>query len=137
KTYTFNLRKGVKFHNGEEMVADDVVASMERWLEKSSITGNIFDGATWTAEDDHTVVLELETASALTLDTMASSKQSAAIMPKEIIDDAPAEGGEEYTGTGPYKFVEWKQYSYLKFERNEEYQALDMESDGLAGKKEA
>lgn len=137
KTYTFHLRQGVKFHNGEEMVAEDVIASMERWLEKSTITGNIFNGATWTAEDDYTVVLELETASALTLDTMASSKQAAAIMPKEIIDESPAEGVDEYIGTGPYKFVEWKQDSYLKFERNEDYQAVDMESDGLAGKKEA
>ena len=32
-TYTIKLRQGVKFHNGEEMTADDVVASMNRWIE--------------------------------------------------------------------------------------------------------
>ena len=34
--YTIKLRQGVKFHNGEEMTADDVVASMNRWLEVSA-----------------------------------------------------------------------------------------------------
>lgn len=59
KTYVFHLREGVLFHNGKEMIAEDVIASMERWLEKSAITGTIFEGATWTAEDNYTVVLEL------------------------------------------------------------------------------
>src|SRR5690625_1483754 len=63
KTYTFHLREGVKFHNGKEMIAEDVIASMERWVEISTVNGKIFDGATWTEEDDYTVVLELETPS--------------------------------------------------------------------------
>ena len=71
-TYTFHLRKGVKFHNGEEMTAEDVVASMYRWLEKSTTTGNIFNGATFEAEDDYTVVLQLTQPSSLTLDTLAA-----------------------------------------------------------------
>src|SRR5699024_11074750 len=35
-TYTFNLREGVHFHNGNEMTAEDVESSMNRWLELSS-----------------------------------------------------------------------------------------------------
>ncbi|HLR75464.1 MAG TPA: ABC transporter substrate-binding protein [Virgibacillus sp.] len=135
--FTFHLREGVKFHNGEEMTADDVVASMERWLEKSTITGNIFNDATWTAEDEYTVVLELIEPSSLTLDTLASAKQAAAIMPKEIVESAPADGVEEYIGTGPFKFVEWKQDQYIHFTKYEDYQAVEEEADGLAGKKEA
>src|SRR5580765_6908994 len=34
-TYVIPLRKGVKFHNGREMVADDVIASLQRWMELS------------------------------------------------------------------------------------------------------
>src|SRR5690606_25547427 len=89
QTYTFHLRQGVKFHNGEEMLAEDVVASMYRWMEKSGLTGNIFNDATWTAQDDYTVVLELAQPSSLTLDTMASAKQAAGIMPKETVESAP------------------------------------------------
>src|SRR5699024_5908611 len=69
KVYKFKLREGVKFHNGEEMTSEDVVASMERWLEKSTVIGTIFDGATWEAEDDYNVTLTLEESSSLTLDT--------------------------------------------------------------------
>src|SRR2546428_10237959 len=34
-TYTFKLRRGVTFHNGKEMTADDVVASLKRWSQQS------------------------------------------------------------------------------------------------------
>lgn len=136
KVYTFHLREGVMFHNNKEMVAEDVVASMNRWLEKSSITGNIFDGATWTAEDDYKVVLELKQPSALTLDTLASSKQSAAIMPKEIVEAAPDEGVEEYIGTGPFQFEEWRQDQYIHLKKFADYQSAEGEADGLIGKKE-
>src|SRR5699024_7403138 len=102
QTYTFKLREGILFHDGNEMKAEDVVASMERWMEKSTITGNIFIDAVWSAEDDYTVVLELTAPSSLTLDTLASAKQAAGIMPKDIVENAPAEGVEEYIGTGPF-----------------------------------
>ncbi|WP_368652636.1 ABC transporter substrate-binding protein [Ornithinibacillus sp. 4-3] len=137
KTYTFKLREGIKFHNGEEMTAEDVVASMYRWMEQSTVTGNVFNDATWTADGDYTVILELANPSSLTLDTLASAKQAAGIMPKEIVENAPASGVEEYIGTGPYKFVEWKQDQYIHYTKFEDYQPLDTPADGLSGKKEA
>src|SRR5690625_3248536 len=70
KEYTFHLRQGIIFHNGDEMIAEDVIASMERWLENSKVSGNLFDDATWEEEDDYTVVLELAEPSPLTLDTL-------------------------------------------------------------------
>ncbi len=137
KDYVFHLRKGVKFHNGKEMKADDVVASMERWVEKSSVTGTIFDGATFKAEDDYTVTLALAKPSALTLDTLASAKMAAAIMPKEVIEEAGTEGVKDYIGTGPFEFVEWKRDQYIHFTKYDGYQPVEGEADGLAGKKEA
>ncbi|WP_368653150.1 ABC transporter substrate-binding protein [Ornithinibacillus sp. 4-3] len=135
KIYTFKLREGVKFHNGDEMLAEDVIASMERWVEKSSVTGSMFEGATWEADGDYTVVLQLESPSVFVLDTMASQKMAAAIMPKEIVDEADADGVKEYIGTGPYKFVDWKQDQYIHFTKNEDYQPVDEPADGLAGEK--
>ncbi|WP_368652634.1 ABC transporter substrate-binding protein [Ornithinibacillus sp. 4-3] len=137
QTFTINLREGVKFHNGEEMTSEDVIASMERWLEKSSVTGNIFNDATWTADGDYTVILELQSPSSLTLDTMASAKQAAAIMPKEVIDNASDGVITEFIGTGPFKFEEWKQDQYIHYVKYDEYQPVDLPADGLSGKKEA
>ena len=119
------------------MTAEDVVASMDRWVDKSSATDVIFDGATFTAEDDYTVVLELVEPSALALDTMASTNMAAAIMPKEIVESAAAEGVTEYIGTGPYKFEEWVQDQYIHFTKYDDYQPMEGEPSGLAGKKEA
>ncbi len=137
KTFRFKLREGIKFHNGKEMTAEDVVASMYRWVDKSSVTDVIFAGATFTAEDDYTVVLELVEPTALALDTMAATNMAAAIMPKEIVESAAAEGVTEYIGTGPYKFEEWVQDQYIHFTKYEDYQSTEGEASGLAGKKEA
>ena len=44
---------------------------------------------------------------------------------------------KEYVGTGPFKFVEWKQDQYIQYERFEDYQSPEGTPDGLAGKREA
>lgn len=137
KTYTFHLREGIKFHNGEEMTADDVVASMYRWLEKSTITGSTFIDAVFEEKDDYTVELKLQQPSALTLDILASTKMAATIMPKEVIEGATEEGVTEYIGTGPYKFEEWKTDQYIHLSKFADYQPREEEADGLGGKKEA
>ncbi|GAE05954.1 ABC transporter substrate-binding protein [Paenibacillus sp. JCM 10914] len=59
-TYTFKLRQGVKFHNGEEMTADDVVASMNRWLVTSSRAKVLLTGANFEEVDPYTVKLTVE-----------------------------------------------------------------------------
>lgn len=137
KTYTFKLREGVTFHNGKEMTAEDVVASMDRWKELSPVAGDIFKNAIFKEEDPYTVTLELEKPSLSALDIMASRKQSAAIMPKEMVENAGLDGVSEYIGTGPFKFKEWQQDQYIHLTKYEDYQPVDSEADGLTGKKEA
>ncbi len=45
RAHTIKLRQGVKFHNGEEMTADDVVASMNRWIEVSAKANTLIGGS--------------------------------------------------------------------------------------------
>ncbi|KGR91610.1 hypothetical protein CD30_04700 [Ureibacillus massiliensis 4400831 = CIP 108448 = CCUG 49529] len=137
KTYTFNLRHGVMFHNGEEMKAEDVVASMERWKEKSSSARAVLTEPQFAEVDEYTVTMTLAEPTTLALGAIANTSHLAAIMPKEIVESAPEAGVEEFIGTGPFKFVEWKQDQYLHFTRFDEYAALDTPASGLSGKKEA
>ena len=59
KVYTIKLRQGVKFHNGQEMTADDVVASMSRWLELSGKAKALLAGTVFEKADDYTITMTL------------------------------------------------------------------------------
>src|SRR5690606_18771169 len=85
---TFQLRKGVMFHNGEEMTAEDVVASMKRWQEYSSRAKASFGDAEFKAKDDYTVLLELQKPNRSALFVLAIPTQLPAIMPKSIAEAA-------------------------------------------------
>jgi peptide/nickel transport system substrate-binding protein len=137
KKITFTLRKGISYHNGEEMTADDVVASMNRWKEETSLGKAYFEKAEFKKVDDNTVVLNLEERLFTALHMLADPGQVAAIVPRTTLESTTAEGLKEYIGTGPYKFVEWKSDQYIHLEKFDDYQSVDSESSGLAGKKEA
>ena len=67
---------------------------------------------------------------------LADPGQAAAISPKKLNDNATEEL-QDFIGTGPFKFVEWKSDQYVHLEKFDGYQAVDSEASGLAGKKEA
>lgn len=136
-TFTFHLREGVTFHNGKELIAEDVVASLERWVQKATKAKNAIGNGKFEALDDYTVQLTLEETSVGALSVLAATSQFGAIMPKAIVENAPDAGVTEYIGTGPFKFVEWKQDQYIHFEKYEDYQSPEGTPNGLAGKREA
>lgn len=136
KTITFELREGIKFHNGEEMLPEDVVASMNRWKESTTLGKSYFTEATFSSSGEKTIILEMKEPLSTALAMLADPGQAAIITPKEINEAATEQGITEYIGTGPYKFVEWKTDQYVHLEKFTEYQSLDSESSGLAGKKE-
>ncbi len=135
--YTISLRQGIKFHNGQEMKADDVVASMTRWLQLSGKAKALLDGTVFAKVDDYTITMTLPQAYADTMTVVAGSIQWAAIYPKSSIDSATDAGITEFIGTGPYKLEEWKQDQYILLTRNEEYAQPAGEGSGFAGAKEA
>lgn len=115
-TLTLNLRKGVKFHNGREFVANDVVQAFA--FASAAETGanlrpRMAPVAEVTAPDDYTVVIKLSQVTPNFIDTL----DSLSIMAPESFETI----GQGCIGTGPFRFVEWIPGDRLVFERNPEY----------------
>lgn len=118
RTYTFRLRRGVLFHNGKEMGAEDVAASLIRWGKVGSRGAVVFQNVeAVTVQDKSTVVMRLKEPFAPLLAFLALPSSAAAIMPKEIAEATPAGPVTEFIGTGPFRFVEWVPDSHLTLER--------------------
>ncbi|WP_368654646.1 ABC transporter substrate-binding protein [Ornithinibacillus sp. 4-3] len=134
---TFYLRKGIKFHNGQEMKAKDVIASLERWQSLSSQALTYLADTKYESKDDYTVIAHIDNPTTLDLYIFSDITQFAAIMPEEIIKSASVDGVNEYVGTGPYAYKEWKQDHYIHLEKFSEYQSRNEPADGMAGEKKA
>ncbi|MDF2473628.1 MAG: transporter peptide-binding protein [Anaerocolumna sp.] len=143
-TFTFNLREGVLFHDGTELKADDVVASMNRWIEAFSTAKDLVGNGRFEKVDDYTVKIVCDSAALTLVDMMAGAAQPAIVTTKSICENEDENGYlKEYIGTGPYKFVEWVQGQYITFEKFDDYVPYYLEGtteeimDGWAGYKHA
>ncbi|WP_439499388.1 ABC transporter substrate-binding protein [Bosea sp. (in: a-proteobacteria)] len=142
KTYTFTLRKGVKFHNGAELSSADVVWSWNRYMDPKTEWRCLseFDGRGQVkvekveAPDASTVTFTLDNPSALFLASLARTDCAmTAILHK---DSLKADGSfDKPIGTGPFKLAEWKRNEYVRVERFADYASLPGKSDGLTGGK--
>ncbi len=135
-TYTFKLRRGVKFHNGREMTSADVRYSFERILNpatQSPAQGyfNVIAGSDEFAAgsqpqlsgiatpDPYTVVITLKQPKATFLNVLAMHFGS--IVPKEEVEKYGPDFGHHPVGTGAFKLAEWTPGQRLRLERNAEY----------------
>ncbi|HEX7073004.1 MAG TPA: ABC transporter substrate-binding protein [Hyphomicrobiaceae bacterium] len=107
-TYTFTLRDGLKFHDGNPVTAADAVASLKRWGKRDSGGQLIFDVTeSLEAKDPKTIVWKLKKPFPALLETVG--KQSAVppfIMPERVANTPPDKAITEYVGSGPFVFVE-------------------------------
>lgn len=137
-TYTFAIRKGVKFHNGDELQAADIVASIGRWMKRSSFGRTLAKNTeSLEATGDHTVVLKLNEPVSFVIMSLATWRAGPFIFPEEVITAAGDERITEYVGTGPFKFVEWNEGQDIILERFDDYSPVNSPADGYAGAREA
>ena len=124
-THTMALRRGVMFHNGEEMKAADVIASVERWGRISGVGKRLMEKTSELAQvDDYTIEFRLSEPYGTILIALAHNTQACTIHPKSILDasgDDPMTNSDQYIGTGPYRLVEWQRDAAMTFERFEDY----------------
>lgn len=118
-TYLFHLRQGVKFTNGEELKASDVVFTYTRDAESPKTTSYFRDVASVTAKGDYDVEIVLTKPSAPFLAGLTFA--STGIVNEKAITEAGENTGIQPVGTGPYKLQSWDKGVKLILERNEDY----------------
>ncbi len=125
--YTFNLREGVKFHDGTPFSAEDVVATFNRIInppDNVSISGireQLSTVESVSAVDDLTVEFKLKNPTPFFLEVMAGDAMI--VYAKKTLEenDYDLRGVTVPPGTGPFKFVEYIQGEKLVLEANADY----------------
>lgn len=134
KTLSFIIRKGVSFHNGEIMDENDVVSSLNRWLNVYQKAGEIVGDSRFSATSEGVVTITSQNNLTFLPILMASSPQSAIIIPKEYIEKE-----EELItgapGTGPYVLKEWISGEKMVLSSFSGYQHYSTETNGAWGEK--
>ncbi|MBR1603262.1 MAG: peptide ABC transporter substrate-binding protein [Synergistaceae bacterium] len=121
KDYKMYLRKGVKFHNGEELKAADVKFSLERANTPAGSHIHTYSQDLDNVEivDDYTVILHLKKVNYPFFSSLVHSWGN--IVNKKAVEAAGDDYGMNPVGTGPFKFVEWAKGDHYTFERFDDY----------------
>ena len=123
KVYTFRLRRGVKFHNGQEMTSEDVKFAIDFARNpKNAAYGLVKLELVERVEtpDKYTVRVHFREPSLPFLSSLTDI-QAFTVIPKGSLQEGIDKPARFPPGTGPFRFVEWKPTQQIVFERFEDY----------------
>ncbi|WP_417420788.1 ABC transporter substrate-binding protein, partial [Hominenteromicrobium sp.] len=121
-TYTFHIREGIRWHDGEDMTADDVRFTFEAIMDSengSENAPNYEDVEEITVLDDHTVAFKLKETNAAFPEYMTM-----AVLPKHLLEGEDMQESAFFrapVGTGPYKLESWDEGQSIVLTKNEDY----------------
>ncbi len=138
-TWSFTLRPGLKWHDGEPVTAADCVASLNRWMPRDPL-GRMLQAATATLEatGDSSFRLVLKEPFPMLLDVLGKPNAPLPVMmPRKIITEAGDGRIKTIIGSGPFRFVpaRWRPGASMILERNAAYVSRPEPADFLAGGK--
>jgi peptide/nickel transport system substrate-binding protein len=124
KTITFNLRKGVKFHDGTDFNAAAVKYNLEAAQKANAAgTANLSNVISMDVVDDSTFRMTLKQYDARLLLSLAQLGYGVMCSPTALAKaTTPDNAGKDHlVGTGPFKFDSWAKDQYVRFVRNDNY----------------
>ncbi len=139
KTYTFELRPGLKWHDGTPVTSRDCVASLRRWQVKDGAGTHLWARVADTpVVDDKTFRIVLKEPYGLLIEALAKTSTPVCFMMKaEIAATDPNTQITKHIGSGPFRFIEaeYRPGSRVVYERNADYVPRSEPASGIAGGK--
>jgi peptide/nickel transport system substrate-binding protein len=138
-TYTFTLRDGLKFHDGQAVTSADVVASVRRWAARDGAAQHLFKRVADTPiKDDKTFQIVLRERYGLVLDALGKLETNLpVIMRKKDAETDPNQQVTTKVGSGPFIFNETESRSGQRYvyDKNGAYVPRKEVATGIAGGK--
>ena len=133
---TMTLRDGLRFHDGERVLASDCVASLRRWMRRDPVGATIAARVdALEAPDDRTILWRLNKPFPHLPKALSKFQTAAVMMPVRLAATDPFKQIPEAIGSGPFRFLAKEQVigSFASFERVDGYKPRDEPPSFTAG----
>jgi len=124
-TYTFNLRRGVTWHDGKPFTSADALFSFQKFLPAVFFRAKLVlsEAESITAPDDYTIVFKLKAPfpGFIQIFEVTGGTIMPAHLYEGVTDYRTAPANQQFIGTGPFKVAEWKRGSYIHLVKNDAY----------------
>lgn len=138
-TYSFKLRDGLLWHDGQPVTSADVIPSIKRWAARDGFGQVIMTFIEhMEAIDPTSFVIKLKEPTALLIPALGKPSSNVPfIMPKRVAETDPYAQISEFIGSGPFRFLreEWRPGDKAVYVRFDGYKPRQEPPSGLAGGK--